>query len=230
MGSTVIKMGEKVAVLFADEIIVLSKFEDVEYVELLLNPVDKCIAVRPCDRDNPNAIRWGRLKDSKWVVTSKSCSGFAGPLFNIMSWKVDCGYKLYGQFWEQNGDKLLVFDLSDPEITRFEEIEKEIVAVGENGEVLKDPATKESIVSTETVESKILIVPDFWDVPVRSNCNVSDYTCLKSEKYKNNWKIMSPAHIFRMSGNISEDTLNAIRQDSAVLLDELKAECKVAEG
>ena len=208
----------------------LRKFEDVEYVELLLNPVDKCIAVRPCDRDNPNAIRWGRLKDSKWVVTSKSCSGFAGPLFNIMSWKVDCGYKLYGQFLEQNGDKLLVFDLSDPEITRFEEIEKEIVAVGENGEVLKDPATEEPIVSTETVESKILIVPDFWDAPVRSNCSVSEYTCLKSEKYKSNWKIMSPAHIFRMSGNISEDTLNAIQQDSAVLLDELKAECKVAEG
>lgn len=39
----------------------LKKFENVEYVELLLNSVNRCIAVRPCDQNNPNAIHWGRL-------------------------------------------------------------------------------------------------------------------------------------------------------------------------
>lgn len=42
----------------------LKKFEDVEYVELLLNSVDRCIAIRPCAKDNPNAIHWGRLKEA----------------------------------------------------------------------------------------------------------------------------------------------------------------------
>ena len=40
----------------------MKKFEDVEYVELLLNSVDHCIAVRPCAKTNPNAIHWGKLK------------------------------------------------------------------------------------------------------------------------------------------------------------------------
>ena len=47
----------------------LKKFEDVEYVELLLNSVDRCIAIRPCEKDNPNAIRWGRLKEGRWCAS-----------------------------------------------------------------------------------------------------------------------------------------------------------------
>ena len=29
----------------------LKKFEDVEYVELLLNSVDRCVAIRPCEKE-----------------------------------------------------------------------------------------------------------------------------------------------------------------------------------
>ena len=42
--------------------ICMKKFQNVEYVELLINTVEKCIAIRPCDKNNPNAICWGRKK------------------------------------------------------------------------------------------------------------------------------------------------------------------------
>lgn len=48
----------------------LKKFENVEYVELLLNSVNRCIAVRPCDQNNPNAIHWGRLREGRWCALS----------------------------------------------------------------------------------------------------------------------------------------------------------------
>ena len=53
----------------------LKKFENVEYVELLLNTVKNCIAIRPCDKDNPNAIHWGRLREERWVASTLSCKG-----------------------------------------------------------------------------------------------------------------------------------------------------------
>lgn len=87
----------------------LKKFEDVEYVELLLNSVEKYIAVRPCSPENPNAIRWGKLQDSKWIVMPKSCSGFAGPLYSIMDWEADCGYKLCGQYVSDGENQVLFF-------------------------------------------------------------------------------------------------------------------------
>ena len=48
----------------------LKKFEDVEYVELLLNSVDRCVAIRPCEKGNPNAIHWGRLKEGRWCAST----------------------------------------------------------------------------------------------------------------------------------------------------------------
>ena len=50
----------------------LRKFDDVEYVELLINTVNNCLAIRPCEKDNLNAIHWGRLKNEKWIFTIMS--------------------------------------------------------------------------------------------------------------------------------------------------------------
>lgn len=76
----------------------LKKFEDVEYVELLFNSVEKCIAVRPCERSSINAIKWGTIRDGHWAVLPKSCKGFSEPLYELMGWNKECKYKLRGQF------------------------------------------------------------------------------------------------------------------------------------
>jgi len=62
----------------------LKKFEDVEYVELLLNTVANAIAIRPCEKNNPNAIHWGRLREERWVASTLGCKGFAKMLFGLM--------------------------------------------------------------------------------------------------------------------------------------------------
>ena len=74
----------------------LKKLEDVEYIELLINTVNNCIAIRPCDSDNPNAIHWGRLKEDKWIVNSMSCRGLAKVIFSLMSWEDDGKYRFKG--------------------------------------------------------------------------------------------------------------------------------------
>ena len=210
----------------------LKKFEDVEYVELLLNSVEKCIAVRPCDKDNPNAIRWGRLKNSKWVVTPKSCAGFAGPLFNMMSWSANCGYRLAGQFIEDGDDKLIVFDMAQPETTKFEQIEEVITAMDETGNVLSDPKTGEPISSVEVREEKILIVPDFWDMKYKRSAAKNGkrgFSMLQAKEQSGGWKIMSPAHIYRMSGNISEDTISKVQDEAINLMAEFENNIASAE-
>ena len=100
----------------------LKKFEDVEYVELLLNSVDRCIAIRPCEKSNPNAIRWGRLKEGRWCASTLGCRGLAKALFDIMEWDEDLKYRFRGQLVEQGGDKLMLFELDEPEMIKVEEI------------------------------------------------------------------------------------------------------------
>ena len=100
----------------------LKKFGDEEYVELLLNTVERCIAIRPCCKDNPNAIRWGRLKDSRWSVSAISCRGLAKTLFDIMEWEEDTRYRFRGEYVGAGENKMLLFQLDEPEMIKTEEI------------------------------------------------------------------------------------------------------------
>ncbi|MCB5714533.1 recombinase family protein [Lactonifactor longoviformis] len=182
----------------------LKKFEDVEYVELLLNSVEKCIAVRPCDKDNPNAIKWGSLQNSKWIVRPKSCSGFASSLYNIMDWSADCGYKVKGAFVSEGDEKVLFFSLIDPEITQYKKIPVETDEESENQE---DSAYK--------IE-KHVIEPESWNSGSDFN-----YIVFKEKHFSGNWQIMQPTAIFKVSGNMTSETLNKVHEETRELLDSL---------
>ena len=91
----------------------LKKFYNVEYVELLINTVEKCIAIRPCDQDSPNAIHWGSKKGNRWQPSPKSISGFAGALLAMTGWEQENRYRLCGQYLTDGEDQMLVFDLQE---------------------------------------------------------------------------------------------------------------------
>ena len=156
----------------------LKKFEDVEYVELLLNSVDRCIAIRPCEKSNPNAIRWGRLKEGRWCASTLGCRGLAKALFDIMEWDDGLKYRFRGQFVEQDDDKLMLFELDEPEMNKVEEI------------VLPPKEEAEG----ETVKQTIYVFPPEWagtfGQPITS---VAQVGILQQEHYSGNWDVLRPA-------------------------------------
>lgn len=119
------------------------------HVELLLNSVERCIAIRPCDKNNPNAIRWGRLKEGRWCASTLGCRGLAKTLFDIMEWDEDLRYRFRGQFLEQGDNKMMLFAFDEPEMIKVEEI---VLPPKENTE--EDEG--------ETVKKKIYIFPPEW--------------------------------------------------------------------
>lgn len=196
----------------------LKKFEDVEYVELLFNSVEKCIAVRPCEKDSPNAIRWGRLKDSRWIVQPKSCSGFISPLCHIMSWSADCGYKLFGQYLENDGERLIVFELSDPAVIEYEQNAEQ----QDTCDATDQNAAGETVAAKKKVKmTKKVILPGIFGDRVGKNGSWNVIS-LKAKKYDGDWMIMSPASFYRMSGNISETTMQQVRDGAMELWEKLK--------
>ncbi len=176
----------------------LRKFSDVEYVELLINTVNNRLAIRPCEKDNPNAIHWGSLRNDKWVVKTSSCRGLAKVLFSLMSWEDDGKYRFKGQFMEKGKDKLLVFELEEPVITKI--MEQVIVPDHPDGE------HAEEIVVQETVK----VYPASWaaafGMPIMS---VAHGNLLSQVHYAGDWDVLRPATIIEemnalSSGRISE--------------------------
>lgn len=167
------------------------RFQDVEYVELLLNSVNQQIAIRPCEKENPNAIRWAKLKNEKWVAYPLACKGLFGALVDIMDWTDDSVYKLYGQFIEDGTQKLLLFSLKEPDVIRTQE-QVVIPDCPEHvsGEITTQSEGKDEIVIVE----KIHVFPSSWmgSFGMPAQC-ITAGLLLKRKHYSGDWDVLCPA-------------------------------------
>ena len=185
----------------------LKKFENVEYVELLLNSAERCIAIRPCNKNNPNAIRWGRLKEGRWCASTLGCRGLAKTLFDIMEWDEDLRYRFRGQFLEQGDNKMMLFAFDEPEMIKVEEI---VLPPKENTE--EDEG--------ETVRKKIYIFPPEWagtfGQPITSIAQVG---ILRQEHYAGNWDVFRPASEIEEMNTFTAESLNKLLHEAEKIME-----------
>ena len=186
----------------------LKKFEDVEYVELLLNTVKNCIAIRPCEKNNPNAIHWGRLHEERWLVSTLSCRGLARTLFDMMSWEEEGQYRFSGEFKVQGNNKLLVFELGEPVITKT--IEQIIVPE----EAEEDENVSETEHEEIVIRKKVRITPPSWatsfGVPV---------SYLEQHHYAGDWDVLRPAKELEDMNTITADKLIALMKEAETIME-----------
>lgn len=100
----------------------IKKLPEVEYVQMLVNPEEKKIAVRPCQEDEKDSFRW-RSAGNKLKPKQITCKVFFAKIMSLMGWNPNNRYKLLGKLIESGGELLFTFDLKTPEI--FQRITKE---------------------------------------------------------------------------------------------------------
>ena len=183
-----------------------------EYVELLLNTVERCIAIRPCSKDNPNAVRWGRLKDSRWSVSAISCRGLAKTLFDIMEWEEDTRYRFRGEYVGAGENKMLLFQLDEPEMIKTEEITLPPQEPEQDG----TEEEKEEIV----IKKKMMVFPAAWaDSFGRPITSLACVNMLEQEHYAGNWDILRPAKEVEDYNLVSSEELKALMQEAERIME-----------
>ncbi len=94
----------------------ISKLTQTEYVELLIHPVLKLLAVRPCGKDSRHKVQWSKMHDGNKVPKIISGTAFLGTVYEMLQWNRDFKYRIRG-IRRQKGDKgILIFNLSEPEV------------------------------------------------------------------------------------------------------------------
>lgn len=186
----------------------LKKFEDVEYVELLLNTVKNCITIRPCEKENPNAIHWGRLREEKWVVSSVGSKGLSKTLFDMMSWEEGAKYRFKGQFISDGDGKLLLFELDEPVVTRTET------------QVVEQEETQEEIVLKETIRS----YPAAWQTSFGTPITyISRVSLLEQVHYAGDWDVLRPAREIPEMNIFTADKIAALMKEAETIMEGWKA-------
>lgn len=89
----------------------MQKFEDVAYVQLLLHPTERRIAIRPCGRNDAHSIRWRPDPEKPLYSKTLNCQHFGNALYSIMTWNPDYIYKIRGTWASRGNEQIIVFNL-----------------------------------------------------------------------------------------------------------------------
>ncbi len=93
----------------------ISKLEEATYIQFLINPEERKLAIRPCDEGARDAVRWCVVKGDKRKSREITCKPFTSKLYTLMGWEPVYRYKLQGMRILYEGESLYLFDLRDKE-------------------------------------------------------------------------------------------------------------------
>ena len=94
----------------------IRKFNDHKFIELLIHPEKKILAVRPTNSTNHNALQWRNESKSKIINRIISASAFMPVLFQLFNWNKNCRYKISGNYLERESEKIILFNAVDAEM------------------------------------------------------------------------------------------------------------------
>lgn len=88
-------------------------FEDVGYIQLLLHPTERKIAIRPCGEKDTHSIRWHPNPDKPIYYKTLNCQHFGNALYGIMEWNPDYMYRIRGTWAKRGNEQIIVYNLAN---------------------------------------------------------------------------------------------------------------------
>lgn len=100
----------------------MKKFEEVEYIQLLLHPTERKMAIRPCGKNDTHSIKWRPDATKALIPKTISCPHFSNALYQIMDWNPDYAYRVRGTWAKRGVDAIIVFPLQNAEPAAYMEV------------------------------------------------------------------------------------------------------------
>ena len=93
----------------------IKKLPEIDYIQILVNPKQKKLAVLPCQEEEKDSFKWctGGKKRGPRQIT---CRVFYAKVMDLMGWDPTYRYKVLGKLIRSGERLVFVFDLTTPEI------------------------------------------------------------------------------------------------------------------
>ena len=93
----------------------IRKLSEFDYIQILVNPDEKKLAVLPCDESEKDSFRWCSATDKR-SPKQITCKIFFAKVFTLMGWNPKDRYKMLGKLINSKNQMLFLFDLCSPEV------------------------------------------------------------------------------------------------------------------
>ena len=91
----------------------MKQFENVGFIQLLLHPTERKIAIRPCREKDTHSIRWRPDPEKPIYSKTLSCQHFGNALFSIMKWDPEYIYRVRGIWAKRHEEQIIIFNLAN---------------------------------------------------------------------------------------------------------------------
>ena len=181
-----------------------------EYAELLFNPVERMLVVRPCETDHPNAFPW----DSK----GRGSSPLSKVLYATMGWEEDYSYRIPCQpLTGPNGETVLFFDL-DNYVGRAINKTEEVIIARKQAELEMDNNGKSYFYPPEDDEEpqEIKDMEEKFQKAVEINKKTFGVPAFEHQSTMRGfvqgeiWDMMTPARPLDINHKVDSDTVDEL--------------------
>ena len=124
---------------------------DGAYVEILIHPIKRIIAVRKTSADNRLAFKWSRMKYDDCIPRHIGISAISSCIFTLSGWDTANNYRVYGTQIENGDSSLILFNTEEAEIYIPEDA----------GDESLDKASDENIITSGTTK-RLRAYPASW--------------------------------------------------------------------
>ena len=198
-----------------------------DYIELLFNPIERMLAVRPCASDYPNAISWSITRKKSGVVVNARI--FCGILFSIMEWDPDYTYKVPVTVRRKDDECVLFFDLDNyigkeirPAIKQLPTQPSAEPAARTESEETRgiffgaDDEAVEEVINSEEMEQKLRELAAYerqhFGTPVFEHNSDFRLTAIDDE---GEWDVMAQPRVLGDDYRVDEAVIDALQQEMA---------------
>ena len=91
----------------------LRRISNGNYVELLVHPKERKIAVRQTVKENRNAVIWAKEEYGQRVPRGIACTAFIDTLFSMFGWNSEYRYRLFGALFRNGNENAYIFSARD---------------------------------------------------------------------------------------------------------------------
>ena len=101
----------------------VDKLGDNQYIELLVEPFKRLLAIRPANKESKCALKWYNYAiDGGRKPRQIALSACLPNLFDLFDWNPECKYRVTGRLNTNGADSYILFDVSEAEMQIPEEL------------------------------------------------------------------------------------------------------------
>ena len=178
---------------------IVRKYGEKNYVEFLINPVKRKLAIRPSTKENRNVIQISKPRQGVYFPRPIQTAAFRDTIFALFDWNTEYNYRVSGHLYEQDGEAVYIFDAADSEAY----IKPQELLEGED----------DSVQALTSTGKSIRAIPEEWITTFGKQFYIHEKTLVEIENQKEeDWMLRLQGQLYETGNKLNVTSFEELKE------------------